>query len=105
MSCEFVADAPTLPADAVLVRVTDEFEASTVPRALRRSHRVAPGVWGVLVVRDGSLRLVWERVHDVCVLSAGDRQVIPPDVEHHVEVDGPVRFVVEFHRPRGTTAQ
>ena len=99
-----MADHPALPDDVELVRVTDEFDESTVPRGLRRAHRVARGVWGVLVVRDGSLRFVWEDASGTRVLMAGDRQVIPPETPHRVEVIGPVRFVVEFHRPMGTVA-
>jgi tellurite resistance-related uncharacterized protein len=94
-----VADRATLPDDLELVRVTDEFDESTVPRGLHRAHRVARGVWGVLVVRDGSLRFVWEDGSGTRVLVAGERQVIPPETPHRVEVIGPVRFVVEFHRP------
>ena len=90
--------ADSLPDGAVLVRVTDEFDETSTPRALRRAHRVADGVWGVLEVRSGGLGFVFEDDADVHELTVGDRWVIPPGRLHHVELDGLVRFVVEFHR-------
>jgi hypothetical protein len=29
-------------------------------------------------------------------ISAGDSQAIPPEVDHHVSVSGPVRFCIDF---------
>lgn len=91
-----------LPTTSVLDRVTDEFDETTVPAGLLRAHRVASGVWGRLVVRHGSLRFVFEEDPDrpITVEAAGRPSVvIPPDVRHHVEIQGPVRFAVEFYRP------
>ena len=34
----------------------------------------------------------------VRVIGSGDEQVIPPSALHHVVLDGPVRFAVEFYR-------
>ena len=91
--------AEQLPPAAEHVRTTDEFDHHTVPAALRRAHRIAPGVWGVLAVRDGSIRFVFdERPGDGRVVRSGQRHVIPPDEPHHLEVIGPVRLVIEFHR-------
>lgn len=93
-----------LPSDAEFVRVSPEFDETSVPPGLLRAHRVAPGVWGRLVVRDGRLRFLFEdAATHPRMLIAGDAQVIPPDRLHHVEFDGPVRFVVEFHRDTGGT--
>lgn len=91
-----------LPDDTVLVRTTDEFSQETVPSGLLRDHKVADGVWGRLVVRSGSLGFVFQDSADNAVeLTAGDSIVIPPGRLHHVVPHGPVRFVVEFHRPSG----
>lgn len=90
---------PAWPDGLRMVRTTPEFDEHTVPTALLRAHRVAPEVWGRLVVRSGSLRFVFEdRPDEPSVLVAGDRQTIPPGVPHHVELIGPVGFMVEFHR-------
>ena len=96
--------ADRVPAGAVVVRVTDEFDETSTPRALRRAHRIADDVWGVLEVRAGSLRFVFEDEGDALELTVGDRLVIPPARLHHVEVDRPVRFVVEFHRVPDTVS-
>ena len=90
---------PAWPDGLRLVRTTPEFDEHTVPKGLLREHRVAPEVWGRLLIRSGSLRFVFEDRSDApSLLGEGDRQVIPPDVPHHVELVGPVVFVVEFHR-------
>lgn len=90
-----------LPAGLSLARSTDELTAATVPAGLLRAHRIASGVWGVLRVRGGRMRFVWEpadRVGPAIELEAGDSVVIPPDSPHHVEPGDDARFVVEFHR-------
>ena len=90
----------SLPPGLMLHRTTDVFTDTTVPAGLLRAHRVAPGVWGRLVVREGRLRFVWEVAESVDPLEllAGDSVVIPPDTPHRVEPGPGCRFVVEFHR-------
>lgn len=89
-----------LPPDCELVRTTPEFDEVSVPAGLLGVHRVADGVWGRLVVCAGSLWFGFEDEDRERNLTSGDRQVIPPGRLHHLRMDGPVRFVVEFHRPR-----
>jgi len=91
-----------LPAGCELVRATREFDEHTVPTGLLAAHRVADGVWGLLVVREGALRFGFDDEADERLVAAGTSQVIPPGRLHHLTVDGAVRFVVEFHRPAGT---
>ncbi len=92
--------AEELPTDVRLVRTTPEFDESSVPAGLLAAHRVADGVWGRLVVRAGALTFVFEDDPEAALrVGAGGHVVIPPGREHHLELDGPVRFVVEFHRP------
>ncbi len=88
-----------LPDDVELQRTTPTFDEHSTPSGLRAAHAVADGVWGRLVVHDGSLGFVFEDApDDVRTMSAGDHQVIPPRRLHHVIIGGPVRFAVEFHR-------
>ncbi len=94
-----VASIDRLPDGLRLVRSTPTFDESTVPAGLLAAHRVADGVWGLLVVESGSLSFEFDDDPDGGrVLGAGDRQVIPPARSHHLVVDSPVRFHVEFHR-------
>lgn len=90
---------PELPEGVVLVRTTDVFDNHTVPKGLLRAHQVARDVWGRLVVHAGTMGFVFEDEADAPIsLGAGDTMVIPPQRPHHVELDGPVSFAVEFHR-------
>ena len=89
----------SLPSDLELARTTAEFDEDTVPAGLLRDHRIAAGVWGRLVVSSGRLRFGFDD-DDESDITAGETVVIPPEQVHHVRVVGPVRFHVEFHRPR-----
>ena len=91
-----------LPADAVFVRSTPEFDAASTPDGLRRAHRIADGVWGVLRVLAGSITFVLDESGETTDIGAGGHHVIPPGVPHHVVPSEDARFLVEFHRlPRG----
>lgn len=96
-----MTDPPQMPAGLRLARTTPEFTDATTPAGLRRAHRVAPGLWGQLQVREGGVRFVFEdppaSIHD---LVAGDAIDIPPGIAHRVEPGLGCRFVVEFHEPR-----
>lgn len=87
-----------LPAGLDHVRTTAVFDEHTTPAGLRRAHRIAEGVWGRLVIRSGALTFVVEGGSTSRRVTAGEHVVIPPLVAHHVEVDDPVEFEVEFHR-------
>ncbi len=89
----------SLPPNLEHVRTTPEFDETSVPAGLLRAHRVADGVWGRLVVSAGRLVFVFEdRPEERRIVESGEHVVIPPAQLHHVELDGPVRFAVEFHR-------
>ena len=88
-----------MPTGLTLQRTTPTFDEHSTPAGLLRAHQVADGVWGRLVVESGSLGFVFEdEPDDVRVVGSGDEQIIPPTARHHVVLDGPVRFAVEFHR-------
>ena len=95
-----LCDRAELPGDLLVVRTTDTWTEDTMPAGLRRAHRVAAGTWGRLVIESGELRFRanTEPALDT-LLRAGDSQPIPPGVEHDVEPQGSVRFLVEFLRP------
>ena len=83
--------------------VTPEFTESSLPAKLRCDHATKSGVWGVIRVLDGRLRLAVGSATDVCELGAGETAVVEPEQVHAVEPLGPVRMQVEFHHvdPRG----
>ena len=91
--------ADSLPDGMELQRVTDVFDAGSVPAGLLRAHQIAEGVWGRLRVVGGTVRVVWEDdAERPVVLGEGDSIVVPPLRRHHVELDDDSRFAVEFHR-------
>lgn len=88
-----------IPDGFILARTTGEFDNDTVPAGLLKAHRVADSVWGRLVVRSGSVGFVFEDNHGAeTMVHAGETMVIPPGRLHHVELDGPATFLVEFYR-------
>ncbi|PWF45450.1 DUF1971 domain-containing protein [Massilia glaciei] len=89
----------TLPATVAHYKTSSEFNQDTVPQALQRTHTTADNVWGRIVVHEGSLRYTIEEPEaEQHLLSPGIFGIVEPQVPHHVEVIGPVRFSVEFHR-------
>ncbi len=88
-----------LPDGLTLQRTTPTFDEISTPKGLRAAHAVADGVWGLLVVEAGSIGFVFEDTpDDVRTVGPGEQQLIPPTRLHHVVIDGPVLFAVEFHR-------
>ncbi|MFN3788771.1 DUF1971 domain-containing protein [Massilia sp.] len=88
-----------LPATLVHYKSTPVFDQDSVPAGLRRAHSTAAGVWGRIVVLEGSLRYVIEApAVEEYLLAPGTPGIVEPGVPHHVAIDAPVRFCVEFHR-------
>lgn len=94
-----MADPERIPTGFVLARTTNVFDESTAPAGLLKAHRVSDSVWARLVVLTGSLHFVFEDEPDNAIaVTAGETLVIPPSKPHHVALDGPVGFAVEFYR-------
>lgn len=88
-----------LPADVAHYKTTPEFDQESVPLGLQRNHTTAAKVWGRIVVHEGSLRYVIEgQEMEDHLLVPGTPGIVEPQVPHHVAIDGPVRFCVEFYR-------
>lgn len=89
----------TLPIDVVLYKSTPEFNQDSVPVGLQRKHTTAVGVWGRIVVHEGSLRYVIEEPEvEEHLLVQGIPGIVEPQVAHHVVIEVPVRFRIEFLR-------
>lgn len=91
----------TIPSNVTHYRSSPVFTQDTVPAALQRAHTTADDVWGRITVLEGSLLY---RITDPSqpaeeVLLTPERHgVVEPRIEHEVQVVGPVRFQVDFHR-------
>ncbi len=91
-------DAAELPAAFVAFKRTAIFDAATVPAGLRRNHSTRAGVWARIVVLEGALRYHVAGTATAQDLTPVRGGVVVPEVVHHVEPVGAVRFYVEFYR-------
>jgi len=96
---ETLAPRGQLPAGSEAYRTIGPFDARTLPAGLRAEHRLKGGTWGLLTLTEGSLRFVWDDEQGgACDLSAPATLVVPPQVLHHVEGDGPFTLSIAFQR-------
>ena len=76
---------------------TEELTEATVPAGFLREHSTKRGVWGKLHVTEGELKYcVQAPVNADFAVTAPEKAVIVPQMKHHLVIDGPVRFYVEF---------
>jgi tellurite resistance-related uncharacterized protein len=74
------------------------FDATTLPEALRREHRTKEGVWGLLRMLAGEVRLVFTETNREVLVTVDSPAPIPPEAPHYVRVAAPMRMQVEFYR-------
>lgn len=79
-------------------KITPVFDEATLPEAIRNAHNTKAGVWGLLRVLEGEVRLVFHDPAREVRVTPDAPAPIPPEAVHHVEVDGPMRMQVEFYR-------
>jgi tellurite resistance-related uncharacterized protein len=96
------AASSRLPAGLVAYRRTPVFDQDTIPVGLRREHRTAAGVWGLITVLEGRLRFRALDPPAETVLTSETPMAVVPQQPHEVAPDGPVRFFVEFYRAANT---
>ena len=77
-------------------RTTLAFDETTLPAALRGEHSTKAGVWGVIRVIEGELRLSFADGR-VEILSPARSGLVRPQEIHWVEPIGPMKMMVEFH--------
>jgi tellurite methyltransferase len=90
-----------IPDDFEAYRKTVEFNEQTIPQSLRRNHSTKPGVWAKIHVIEGKLIYRVGALDASFQLSLDTPGVVIPEIGHHVEPIGPVRFFVEFYKRRG----
>ena len=83
-------------------RSTPVFDEGTLPQALRQRHDTKDGVWGVIRVLEGQLRLTMLEPVAEQVLSPERPGLVAPRQPHFVTPLGPMRMQVDFyHQPPG----
>lgn len=80
-------------------RSTPVFTETTIRAELLRSHRTAPGTWGLIRVLEGRLLYrVLEPASERVLDPGATPGLVEPGMPHEVAPLGPVRFQVDFHR-------
>jgi tellurite resistance-related uncharacterized protein len=79
-------------------KTTPVFDEDSLPAAIRNAHNTKAGVWGLLRVLEGEVRLIFHEPRREVEVAPGRPAPIPPQAVHHVETSGPVRMQVEFYR-------
>ena len=77
-------------------RSTPIFDQDTLPAALRRRHDTKEGVWGVIRVLEGELRLTLLEPPSEHVLTPDNPGLVLPKQPHFVTPTGPMKMQVDF---------
>lgn len=80
-----------------LYRSTPVFDQASLPTALRKEHSTKAGVWGMIRVLEGQLRLTWLDPSAEVLLNAGEAGQVRPEQRHFVEPIGAMKMQVDFH--------
>jgi len=88
----------SLPSNVSAYKRTDVFNETSVPKGLLNDHRTLPGVWGKIVVLEGSLQYTIVEEQSEYELNVEKFGVVEPEVTHHVKPNGKVSFYVEFYK-------
>ncbi|HEU4650830.1 MAG TPA: DUF1971 domain-containing protein [Croceibacterium sp.] len=78
-------------------RSTPVFDHDTLPAALRARHSTKAGVWGVIRVLEGELRLTYLEPESSVVLTPARPGHVLPQQPHLVTPLGPVQLQVDFY--------
>lgn len=78
-------------------RSTPIFDQDTIPAALQRRHETKVGVWGVIRVLEGKLRLTMLDPPSETVLTPGNPGLVLPKQPHFVTPTVPMKMQVDFY--------
>lgn len=93
-----------LPADAKFSVSTPILTDTTVPRQILGKHMTPKGKCGLLVVLKGNLQLVWEDTGVIHDADPGHPVLLYPERYHHIQMDGPSEFRIDFYEIQYTGA-
>ena len=77
-------------------RSTPVFDELTLPQALRHDHSTKAGVWGMIVVLEGELRLHFGDDR-ILLLDIENPGLVRPEEIHSVEPVGRMKMRVDFY--------
>jgi tellurite resistance-related uncharacterized protein len=78
-------------------RSTPVFDEETLPAALRARHSTKAGVWGVIRLIEGRLRLSYLEPDADLIVDADHPGLIEPERPHFVTPLGPLKMRVDFY--------
>ena len=82
---------------ALPYRRTPVFDETSLPAALRAAHSTKAGVWGMVRVLLGRVRLTYVAQERALVLDPATPGPLLPQQVHYVEPLGPMQMFVEFY--------
>ena len=87
------------PTGCAAYRRTPEFDEATVPGGLTSEHATKRGVWARIHVVSGVLLYhVSAPINRSFRVEPASNAIIIPEVRHRIELEGRVRFFIEFSR-------
>jgi tellurite resistance-related uncharacterized protein len=78
-------------------RSTPVFDEVSLPAALRSRHNTKAGVWGMIRVIEGQLKLRYLEPVSEIILEPGRPGLVLPEQPHEVEPLGQMRMQVDFY--------
>ncbi|AMK23045.1 MULTISPECIES: DUF1971 domain-containing protein [Sphingomonadaceae] len=78
-------------------RSTPVFDETTLPAALRGRHSTKAGVWGIVRVIEGRVRLSYLDPPSEMLLDPETSGLLLPEQPHFVEPLGPMKMRVDFY--------
>ena len=83
--------------DILPYRSTPVFDQDTLPAALRARHDTKAGVWGLIRVLEGELKLTYLDPPSEIVLTADQPGLVLPQQPHFVTPMGFMKMQVDFY--------
>lgn len=78
-------------------RSTPMFDQDTLPNALRARHDTKAGVWGLIKVLQGQVKLTCLDPHSETILTPGNPGLVLPQQPHFVTPLGTMKMQVDFY--------
>ena len=86
------------PENFIPYKKTPVFTEDSLPSGLKKDHSTKIGVWGKIILTEGTLQYRVNSLKIDTELSPNEPGVILPEILHSVAPLGPVKFYVEFYK-------
>jgi tellurite resistance-related uncharacterized protein len=86
------------PGNFIPYKKTPVFTEKSLPSGLKNEHSTKTGVWGKIILTEGTLQYLVNSLKTNTVLSPNEPGIILPEILHSVALLGPVKFYIEFYK-------